>query len=134
MSDKAEILFLNESFYSCFSLGNLAGMDDLWAKSVPVSCIHPGWESLTGRETVINSWRKIIGSSSTDIRCLDPRVFLYGDTGLVLCYEEVEGRYLIATNIFSRENGVWKMVHHQAGPTRGIPEGSLQDNDQNSIN
>ncbi len=31
--------------------------------------------------------------------------------------EAVGGGYLVATNIFIREAGAWKMVHHQAGPT-----------------
>ncbi len=37
--------------------------------------------------------------------------------------EEAAGSgVLIATNIFVRENGAWKMVHHQAGPTAGVPD------------
>ena len=35
----------------------------------------------------------------------------------MICFEEISGSFLIATNIFVREGGRWKMVHHQAGPT-----------------
>jgi hypothetical protein len=28
----------------------------------------------------------------------------------------VPGARLVATNVFVREGGAWKMVHHQAGP------------------
>jgi hypothetical protein len=35
----------------------------------------------------------------------------------VLCHEHVEQTALAATNVFVREGGGWKMVHHQAGPS-----------------
>ena len=44
-----------------------------------------------------------------------------GDTAYVLCFEEVDGTYLLATNVFIRDGGVWRMVHHQAGPTSAVP-------------
>jgi hypothetical protein len=33
----------------------------------------------------------------------------------VTCVETVAGTALAATNIFTNENGAWRMVHHQAG-------------------
>jgi len=32
-----------------------------------------------------------------------------------VCYEVLEGGFLAATNVFVREDGAWRMVHHQAG-------------------
>ena len=29
---------------------------------------------------------------------------------------------MIATNVFVKEDGAWRMVHHQSGPTNGKPE------------
>ena len=42
---------------------------------------------------------------------------MLGDTAFVVCYEVLSSGTLVATNIFQRENGQWKVVHHQAGPT-----------------
>jgi hypothetical protein len=33
----------------------------------------------------------------------------------VICSEHLEGGTLAATNVFAREGGAWKLVHHQAG-------------------
>jgi hypothetical protein len=134
MSDRDAIMFVNDAFYMCFAAGDADGMDDLWAKSVSVTCIHPGWESLVGRAAVIDSWRTIITAGAPQIRCREPEVSLYGDTASVICFEEVEGRFLIATNLFVREEEVWKMVHHQAGPTRGQPLTQEPANENKSIN
>jgi len=35
---------------------------------------------------------------------------------LVICEEELQAGHLIATNIFVKEDGGWRMVHHQASP------------------
>ena len=43
-------------------------------------------------------------------------VTLLGDTALVLCRELVGGAALIATNLFVREDGDWRLLHHHSGP------------------
>ncbi len=43
---------------------------------------------------------------------------MLGESAFVVCGEALDGDELIATNYFVREDGVWKMVHHQAGPVR----------------
>lgn len=120
--DQQAVLFANEAFYRAFAARDLAAMDELWARDLPVACIHPGWGSLTDRRSVMKSWKDILGSASSPaISCRDARAFLLGSAAFVLCFEVLDGGYLIATNIFSREGGVWKLVHHQAGPTTQRP-------------
>ena len=95
-------------------------MDALWARETPVACIHPGWDVLLGREPVMESWTAILGGpGAPQIRCEAPQAFVLGDGAFVVC-REVLGQqgWLIATNVFAREDGVWRMVHHQAGPAR----------------
>ena len=104
------------------------------SSQAPISCIHPGWELLSGREDVVESWRSIIRGGAPTIRCREPEVFLYGNTATVLCYEEVEGDFLIATNVFVREVAAWKMVHHQAGPTRGKPQDDPANEKKTQVN
>jgi SnoaL-like domain len=35
---------------------------------------------------------------------------------VITCEEELGSGTLVATNIFAKEDGVWRIVHHQAGP------------------
>ena len=49
------------------------------------------------------------------IACYDERVLLYGDAALVFCEEELDGGTLVASNLFVREDGAWRIAHHQAG-------------------
>jgi hypothetical protein len=122
MSQHDAVLFANEAFYLAFSSCDLAAMTDLWATGVPVSCIHPGWAPLLGRDDVLDSWKGIFsGQAPPPITCHGPCAHVYGDAATVLCYERIPESYLIATNIFVREGGLWKIVHHQAGPTNGDP-------------
>tara|TARA_Y100000739_G_C20405934_1_gene372291 strand:- start:5 stop:409 length:405 start_codon:yes stop_codon:yes gene_type:complete len=121
MSEREAVLFANDAFYLCFTGEDADGMDTLWALNAPVTCIHPGWEALHGRKAVLESWRSIIAGGAPKIRCREPEVAIYGDFANVICFEEMDGGFLIATNTFVREDKQWKMVHHQAGPTRGKP-------------
>lgn len=116
-SRNAELLFANEAFYLAFCERDLETMDALWATRGPVACIHPGWQALTSREEVMDSWRGILSNpDSPKIACRGARPYLLGEIGFVVCYEQIESAVLVATNVFTREDGAWKLVHHQAGP------------------
>jgi hypothetical protein len=116
MTDQDAVLAANLEFYRAFTARDVAGMEALWARDVPVACLHPGWAALTDRGAIIASWSAILTSPDAPrIACFDERVLLYGDTALVLCEEELAGGTLAASNLFVRENGVWRIVHHQAG-------------------
>lgn len=116
-SDNDAVLSTNLEFYRAFNARDAAGMETLWAREAPVSCTHPGWTQLTGREAVVQSWRAILANpESPHVMCHDDRALLYGDLAIVLCEEELDTGHLAATNIFVREGGAWRMVHHQASP------------------
>jgi hypothetical protein len=55
--------------------------------------------------------------------CHDDTAFLHGDVAIVLCEEELADGSLSATNIFVKEDGEWRLVHHQASQllARGSP-------------
>jgi hypothetical protein len=91
------VLFANEAFYQAFATRDLAAMEQVWARHCPVACIHPGWPPLHGAT-------------------------VFGDSAMVVCFEAVPGGFLVATNLFVRQGAVWKLVHHQAGPTNGQPD------------
>lgn len=125
MSQHAAVLFANEAFYLAFRNRDLGALEAAWSSRASISCIHPGWQPVTGRDAVIESWRAILGGSKPPaIRPRAAQATLAGETGIVICYEEIEGAdsLLVATNVFLRENGVWKLLHHQAGPTPLRPD------------
>ncbi len=39
----------------------------------------------------------------------------------MICYEVLGPNVLVATNVFLREDGAWRMVHHHAGPCAAPP-------------
>lgn len=120
MDDEDAVLDANEAFYQAFASRDVGAMDEIWARGASVACIHPGWHVLTGRERVMASWVAILqNSDSPAIQCQDPEVFLHGDLAFVVCYEVIGEDFLIATNIFIREDGAWRMLHHHACPTTG---------------
>ena len=122
MPDAEAVLFANEVFYRAFADKDLAAMEDLWSDGARVSCIHPGWGPIHGRDEVMETWAAIIENpDSPAILCRAAEASVYGEVAFVICYEQFGGDFLIATNVFVREGHVWKMVHHQAGPTSATP-------------
>ena len=128
MSQEATVLFANEAFYIAFAGRDADGMDAVWATREQLTCIHPGWPPLTGRKLVMRSWREILSKpTAPDIRCDSARAYVNGDTAYVICTERLSGGELVATNIFVREAGAWKLVHHQAAPAPMPPSTDPQD-------
>lgn len=122
MPDQDLALFANDAFYVAFAERDFNALEALWATESPCTCVHPGWSPIIGREEVIESWAAIIANpDSPDIQCSNASARVYGSTAIVLCYEEIEGQYLVATNVFVREDGQWKLVHHQATPAAEPP-------------
>jgi ketosteroid isomerase-like protein len=115
-SPDAEVLAANSAFYEAFSRGDIDAIDALWAERAPVACVHPGWDALHGRAEVMASWRSILDGGATEVRCTRPSAYVLGESAYVVCGESVGDAELVATNLFVREDGAWKLVFHQAGP------------------
>ena len=118
-----DVLSANEAFYDAFGTADMQAMSAVWASKAPVTCIHPGWNPVSGRKEVLSSWKGIIDSPSRPtIECVQSTADIYGDTAVIYCYETLHGGYLLATNIFVMEDGAWRMVHHHAGGPVAPPE------------
>ncbi len=136
--DDAQLLEeANARFYDAFARQDLSAMDGLWAKESPVACIHPGWPALDERGDVMASWRAILGDlpggDAPDVSCADPRATVSGDMGFVICQELVGPHKLLATNVFVREEGQWRIVHHHAAPVYS-DEAPIEDPPERSLN
>ena len=122
MSESNAVLFANEAFYRAFSDRDLEAMELVWSATDPITCIHPGWGLITGRDRVIQTWVAILGNpKAPEIDCKAAKAFVRGDSAHVVCYELINDSFLIASNYFAREGGRWRLVHHQAGPTSEAP-------------
>lgn len=118
---ESEVLASNEAFYEAFNDRDMSAMERLWAERAPVVCLHPGSAALHGRSQVIRSWESILASDGAPRVSIEgSRVVMLGETAMVLCYERVtdpetgSGAVLAATNVFVREAGEWRLVHHHA--------------------
>jgi ketosteroid isomerase-like protein len=99
----------------------MRAMENVWSSHAAVTCIHPGWRALTGRQAVLESWAAILTNpEAPKITCHQPLVFVLGAAAYVLCYEKVAGSVLAATNVFTREADGWRLVHHDAGAAPGV--------------
>ena len=117
-AESGPVLTANREFYRAFRTRDLGAMDRLWAEAVGLVCVHPGWGALTDREEILESWRGILESrDAPPIRCQDESVRFVGDTAVVVCTEMIGESALVATNIFVREAGAWRIALHQATPT-----------------
>lgn len=121
MSDDAALLAANAAYYRAFIGGDIVAMSALWGEE-DVTCIHPGWPALIGREVVLASYRDILRNPMQEpIARRNERALLSGADGRVLCVEVVGGAALMATNWFRLVDGVWRLVHHQASPLVSAP-------------
>ena len=57
---ETDALAANDAFYAALSGKDIAAMDGLWARTAEVTCIHPGWNVLAGRDHVMASWEAIL--------------------------------------------------------------------------
>ena len=122
-ADLAALEFANDAFYQAFAAGDLDAMEAVWAEQPNVFCCHPGWPPLTSRVEVMASWREILAASGPmPVAGVAPKVTVHGDVGMVCCYERVANQHLVASNLFIRADGRWRMIHHHAGPLARVPD------------
>jgi ketosteroid isomerase-like protein len=116
MSDKNDLVAANAAYYRAFSERDLDAMSRVWAED-NVSCIHPGWAAIVDRNTILASFKEIFRNPHQEqVKAHGEYVIVDGDDARVICVEKVSESTLVATNQFRREEGAWRLVHHQASP------------------
>lgn len=110
-----DVLTANAAFYAAFRSADFPAMEALWSSRDRVSIHHPGQQAIEGRDAVMRSWREILLDGTPPmIYPVDPIAIICGSVALVVCEEDIEGRRLIATNVFLREDGAWRLAQHQS--------------------
>lgn len=114
---ETEVLAANAAFYDAFNRRDVDALEAMWSARRDLACVHPGWEALSGRREVLSSWRAILSSpEAPEVECEQAVAHVVGEVAYVVCSEVLPGAELCATNVFVREDGMWKLIHHHAGP------------------
>ncbi len=119
--DAIAVLGANAAFYEAFESRDLDTMSDIWEHSDRVGCVHPGWAILTGWASVSASWFALFdGPQRLQFIVTDERVEVAGDVAWVTCNENLldtgATQAVAATNVFTRADVGWRLVHHHGSP------------------
>jgi hypothetical protein len=120
--ERDAVLAVNRAFYRVASDRDYEAMDQLWAPTGVVFCLHPNQPPLLDRGAVMASWKGILGHpSSPKVRCRDEVVIGRPGFALVLCREVMPSLPLMATNTFMWLGARWHMISHQSGVVPAAP-------------
>ena len=129
------------AFYGAIERGDLDLMEALWLdgeQAGDLVSVHPGWPMLRGRGDVMRAWVAVMaGTPYIQFFLTDVETRLAGDVAVVTCSENVltgvegsggsgeefgfAGGRVVATNVFRRTPGGWRLWVHHASPVAGVP-------------
>jgi ketosteroid isomerase-like protein len=134
-ADTASLRAASDQFYAALNAmftGELAPMNAIWSHRDDVTDMGPFGGRLTGWEAVGAEFKKEAAMKlGGRVVCKDVVVQAGSDLGYTVCVEEGEnmsadGKPVVvsfrATNIFRRENGEWKMVHHHTDTSASLQQ------------
>lgn len=114
------------AFYAAFEARSLDAMMAVWAGGDAIACIHPMAAPLDGRAAVAAGWRSMFEAAgqfrvqvelAQEIRTAEQVIRIVRE--YLAIGEETEPRPpLLATNVYRKEAGGWRMVLHHASPLR----------------
>jgi len=126
------------AFYAALETGDLDAMMAVWEGGEHIVCIHPMGPRLQGVAQLRESWRQIF-SSGVKLRFHisgahsviqdDLAIRVVYEHITVLGVEEQPAQPVIATNVYRRTVGGWRLILHHASPgpaSGGQPNPSSQ--------
>ncbi len=122
MDDSSAVLGVNSAFYAAMSKRSLERMREIWHHGDSgVFCMRPGLNTaLSGYNEVQTGWKRLWGEARNGyyVEPDNVRISVLGMSAWVTCREVDErvghpsGSYRMATNVFRKIEGRWKLVHH----------------------
>lgn len=112
------------AFYAAFEARSLDAMMAVWAGDDRIACIHPLAAPLNGRAAVAAGWRSLFEAAgqfrvqvelAQEIR-ETAQVIRVVREYLVIGQETEPRPPILATNVYSKDAGGWRMVLHHASP------------------
>ena len=124
MSPEDEVREASKKFYAALSSmlnGDAGPLSEIWSHGAEVSTMHPIGGREVGWDQVRNSWEQVAQlASGGEGKLSDQVIQVVGDAAYELGIER--GQVTLAgqpvtiehrvTNIYRREAGAWKVVHH----------------------
>lgn len=134
--DRQSVTTANASFYAAVESADMDLLASLWVEGPGAGeamCVHPGWPALHGRETILRSFAAILANTPyLQFFLTDVEVQVSGDVAVVTCAENIltgvgagttgsglTGGRVMATNLFRRTAGGWRLWMHHASPVLG---------------
>jgi ketosteroid isomerase-like protein len=134
MPAEDEVRAASRQFYAALNSGlngDVGPMADVWSRETDATTMHPNGGRQVGWDQVWGSWQQVAGiASSGSVALGDQLIRVIGDTAYELGTERVDATFagspvrteVRVTNIYRREAGAWRIVHHHAD---AVPE--MQD-------
>jgi ketosteroid isomerase-like protein len=140
MAIEDEVRAASEKFYSALNRmlsGDAGPLGDIWSHSATVTTMHPIGGREVGWDQVGRSWEQLAKlATQGQVRLSDQFIQVAGDMAyelgvehpqLTLGGQPVTGDIRV-TNIYRRESGAWKIVHHHTDTAQSMIDVlSLQD-------
>ncbi len=119
------------AFYAAFEAADLDAMMATWADADDIVCVHPLGTPVQGIAGVTESWREIFAGGVATRFTLEPMQAFANDTlAIHLVTEHIavptgaRVAPIVATNVYRRIDGGWRMVQHHASPAPGVAAGA----------
>ena len=124
MSTEDEVRTASERFYAALSRmlqGDSSALADCWSHSAEVTAMHPIGAREVGWEAVRKSF-EMVASLATDgkVGLQDQLIRVVGECAYEVGSEQGQAKFAgqqvsidhRVTNIYRREAGAWKLIHH----------------------
>jgi ketosteroid isomerase-like protein len=128
-ADLRQVEDANGAFYAAFESADLDAMQDLWLDDPDTLCVHPGALPVRGTGAINRSWALIMANTPyIQFFLTDVEVSVWENAASVTCTENVltaddrtgpdsfGGAKAVATNVFVRTPGGWRLWIHHASP------------------
>jgi ketosteroid isomerase-like protein len=124
MSAEDEVHATAERFYAALNgvlNGDAKQMADVWSQTADATTMHPIGGRQVGWDQVWSSWQQVAEiASGGSVKLGDRLIRVVGDAAYELGTEHVDAtlagqpvrREVRVTNIYRREAGTWRIVHH----------------------
>jgi ketosteroid isomerase-like protein len=134
MSAEEDVRKASAQFYAALNRmmeGDAAPIADIWSHTAAVTTMHPIGGRQTGWDEVRGSFEQVAGlASGGHAELRDQSIQVAGDVAYEVGVErgqaKLAGEQITieqrVTNIYRREDGVWKIVHHHTDTSPAMLE------------
>ena len=132
MSTENEVRKASEQFYAALNRmlnGDAGSLADIWSHSAAVTTMHPIGGREVGWDQVRGSWEQVAQLSSEGQAKLGDQIIQVAremayELGVEQAQFKLDGKQVTVkhrvTNIYRRETGVWKIVHHHTDVSQAM--------------